>query len=94
MKNDEVLERINNTYKFNLENTEKVLSNFGINIRKNKDELKSLPEILEEISAKWDELSTEENKYLNKWICMSIAGIKDENYLRVLIDKMRKEIKL
>jgi len=90
MKNDEVLERINNTYKFNLENTEKVLSNFGIDIRKNKDELKSLSEILEEISTKWDELSTEENKYLNKWICMSIAGIKDENYLRVLIDKMSK----
>ena len=40
---------------------------------------------------KWKELSTEENKFINKWICISIAGIKDENYLRVLIDKMSKE---
>ena len=86
-----ILERIDNTYKNNLKQIEEVLLDIGISIRKNKDELKSLLEILEEISEKWDELSTKENKYLNKWICISIAGIKDENYLRVLIDKMRKE---
>jgi len=91
MQNDKTLERINNTYQTNLEHIEKVLLNVKINIRKNKDELKSLSEILEEISTKWDELSTEENKFINKWICMSIAGIKDENYLRVLIDKINKE---
>ena len=89
--NDKTLERIDNTYKNNLKQIKEALLDIGIDIRKNKDELKSLSEIFEEISTKWDELSTEENKYLNKWICMSIAGIKDENYLRVLIDKMRKE---
>ena len=91
MENDKTLERINNTYQNNLEHIEKVLLNVGINIRKDKYELKSLSEILKKISMKWDELSTEENKFINKWICMSIAGIKDENYLRVLIDKMSKE---
>jgi len=38
--------------------------------------LKLLSEILKKISMKWDELSTEENKFINKLICMSIAGIK------------------
>ena len=90
MDNDKTLERINNTYQNNLEHIEKVLLNVGINIRKDKYELKSLSEILKKISMKWDELSTEENKFINKWICMSIAGIKDENYLRVLIDKTSK----
>ena len=91
MENDKTLERIDNTYKNNLEYIEKILLNVGINIRKDKYELKSLSEILEEISMKWDELSTEENKFINKWICISIAGIKDANYLKVLIDKMNKE---
>jgi len=91
MGNDKTLERIDNTYKNNLEYIEKILLNVGINIRKDKYELKSLSEILEEISMKWDELSTEENKFINKWICISIAGIKDANYLKVLIDKMNKE---
>ena len=90
MENDKTLERIDNTYQNNLEHIEKVLLNVGINIRKDKYELKSLLEILKKISIKWDELSTEENKYINKWICMSIAGIKDANYLSVLIDKISK----
>jgi len=92
MENNKTLEKINNTYQNNLEQIEKVLLNIGINIRKDKDELKSLSEVLEEISTKWDELSTEENKFINKWICMNIAGIKDENYLRVLIDKLNNNI--
>jgi len=90
MENDKTLERINNTYQNNLEHIEKVLLNIGINIRKDKYELKSLSEILKKISMKWDELSTEENKFINKWICISIAGIKDANYLSVLIDKLSK----
>ena len=91
MENDKTLEKINNTYQNNLEHIEKVLLNVGINIRKDKYELKPLSEILKKISMKWDELSTEENKFINKWICVSIAGIKDANYLNVLIDKMSKE---
>ena len=90
MENDKTLERINNTYQTNLEHIEKVLLNVGINIRKDKYELKSLSEILKKISDKWDELSTEENKFINKWICMSIARIKDVNYLSVLIDKIKQ----
>jgi len=90
MDNDKTLERINNTYQNNLEHIEKVLLNVGINIRKDKYELKSLSEILKKISMKWDELSTEENKFINRWICISIAGIKDANYLNVLINKISK----
>jgi len=91
MENDKILERIDNTYKNNLEYIEKILLNVGINIRKDKYELKSLSEILKEISMKWNELSTEENKFINKWICISIASLRDENYLRNLIDKLNKE---
>ena len=50
MENDKILERIDNTYQTNLEHIEKVLLNVGINIRKDKYELKSLSEVLEEIS--------------------------------------------
>jgi len=76
IENDKTLEKINNTYQTNLEHIKKVLLNVGINIRKDKYELKLLSEILKKISMKWDELSTEENKFINKLICMSIAGIK------------------
>jgi len=35
-------------------------------------------------------LSLEENKVVKIWICQTIAGIRDRNYLIALIDNLHK----
>jgi len=90
MENDNTLKRINETYQNNIEQIEKELLNIGIDIRKNKNEYRLLPKVLEEISTQWDELSLEENKFIKIWICQTIAGIRDKNYLIALIDNLHE----
>jgi len=53
MENDNTLKRINETYQNNIEQIEKELLNIGIDIRKNKNEYRLLPKVLEEISTQW-----------------------------------------
>ena len=90
MEHFNILKRINETYQKNIEQIGKELSYIGINVRKNKNEYKLLPEVIKEISTQWDELSMEDNKIHKEWICRTIAGIRDKNYLIVLIDNLHK----
>lgn len=91
MEYDNTIKRINETYQLNIKEIEKTLLNVGINIRKNKDEYKLLPQVLEELSLQWEALFTEENKFIKKWICKVIAGIRDTNFLKRLIDNLHKK---
>jgi len=64
MEHFNILKRINETYQKNIEQIGKELSYIGINVRKNKNEYKLLPEVIKEISTQWDELSIRDKNYL------------------------------
>lgn len=90
---ENIIKRIDDTYHVNLERTEKALLHIGINIRKSEKEYKSLPEVLEEISLQWEALSTEGNKFIKEATCIGVAGMRDKNFLIVVLDKMSESEK-
>lgn len=87
MEFDNKLKRISETYYFNIEEIEKELLKIGINIKRNEKEYKSFFEVLEELSVQWETLSTHNNRFIKKWICKVIAGIRDMNFFNVFMNK-------
>lgn len=90
MEFDNKLKRINKTYQLNIEEIEKSLLNIGINIKKNEKEYKPFSDVLQEISMQWETLSTDENKFIKEYICRVVAGIRDMNFLKAIINSMHK----
>lgn len=74
----------------NFEEIEKAFLNIGINVRKNENEFKSFPEVIDELASKWQLLSKPEDNILKEWICRILVGIRKSNVFKVIMDKLSK----
>jgi len=93
MNNDEIFENIENNYNENIKNCEIVLSNLGITVRVNENEYKPLSQILEELSMKWSSLTDPRGELIKEWICKTIAGIRNSNFLNIIIENLHRKSK-
>jgi len=86
-----IYKQIENDYCENINNCEKELLNLGINVRISENEYKPLSLVIEELSEKWSFLTDTRGQIIKQWICEQIAGIKNINFLLMIIEKLHKK---
>jgi len=91
MKFDDIIKRMDETYKLNIKDVAEELKNIGISVIDNKGKYKLFNEIVEEVALEWKYIDNEKDKFIQDHILRSIVGLRDKVNLRIIIEMINNE---